>query len=512
MTKTAKPVIRAISKVKRSDTSRQVEIVDEFSRGGASSEILPPYDVALLLKLFDTSNMLKQTIDAMATNVTGNGFRIIPFKQGIEIDDKEVSILSDFLEYANTDQSFTTVHTECYEDYEILGYQFLEIMRDAKGRMTTVRRVPPHTMRMMAKDVDTITMASTIPRGGNSITVQEIKRFRRFVQMVNNKQIYYKEFGDPRDLDYTTGLYATKENPVPFARRATEILHKGQKSSEPYGVPRWINQLPSLLGSREAEEVNLRYFQDNTIPPIIMSVAGGRLTAKSFRDLENLLQSDGIGRDRQNKIILIEAMPENAGLDDSGSVRLQIDKLADSRQSDGLFKEYDQSNQAKVMSSFRLPPIAVGMSQEHTFATANTAAFVCETQVYAPARRVFDEFYNKQIINGQNGLNLKTVKLESHPPTISNPEQVVKSLTALNVMGALTPRIAREAANTTMQISLPDLPKTGEDGWEEWMDQPIVFITRGTASQAGQAVKDNAIKEIEADGNISMKLPEHGQE
>ena len=303
-----------------------------------------------------------------------------------------------------------------------------------------------------------------------------------------------------------------KFDSVPKAQLATEVIHLRQHSPDPYGVPRWINQLPSVLGSRESEECNLRYFEDNTVPPMILSVSGGRLTKQSYSEMRQLLQQQGVGKERQHKIMLIEAVPEREGLDDKGSVSVRIDKLTDSRQSDGLFKEYDEGNQAKIRSSFRLPPVAIGLSQDTTFATARVSAFVAESQVYRPARDALDEVLNKRIVQHEQGLGLQTVKIASRVPSITDPESLIKSLTALNVMGALTPRTANETANRILQIELPEYPKVGEEGYEEWMDKPILFVTRGVKSQDGQESKDEGVKDVEKDGGVGVKQPEHGNE
>jgi capsid portal protein len=112
----------------------------------------------------------------------------------------------------------------------------------------------------------------------------------------------------------------------------------------------------------------------------------------------------------------------------------------------------------------------------------------------------------------QQGLGLQTVKIASRVPSITDPESLIKSLTALNVMGALTPRTANETANRILQIELPEYPKVGEEGYEEWMDKPILFVTRGVKSQDGQESKDEGTKGVEKDGDVGAKQPEHGDE
>lgn len=503
--------VRTISTgVARSDTSRQLSNTDEFSLAVdlAKTVIGTPYDISTLLALFEKSNMLRQCVEAMVVNIASYGWEVAQASEDTPIDPDERLELQSFIDNANYDESLVSVHKKLVRDRETIGFGFLEIVRDRTGRVSIMRPVTAATIRLLPKHPDSIPVTYDVARGRRTSLVTELRRFRTYVQMVAGTRVYFKEFGDPRQMDYRTGEFGK----VPLEFRATELIHFRQESEDSYGTPRWISQLPSILGSREAEEVNLRYFEDNTVPPMIMSVAGGRLTSQSYNELKKMLQQQRVGKDRQNQVMLIEAVPEREGLDDKGSVTLKIDKLTDARPSDGLFKEYDDANQTKIRSSFRLPPVVVGLSQDVNYATAQVSAFVAETQVFYPERRGYDEVYNKRFVNHAQGLNLKTVCLRSKASSITNPEQVIKSLTALNVMGAVTPRTSLDAANRVLQLDLPKYPEVGTEGYDTWMDEPIVFVTRGTASQAGQAAKDAITKQVEGTGDTGPVQPEHGQE
>lgn len=508
----------------RADITRQVDVDNNQSLIGGLVPITPPYDIPSLRATYDQSNMLRQCVTAYVTNIAQYGWEIVAASEDTEIDEDERKELQSFIDSANADESLATLHASIVEDYERMGFGYMEVIRDKTRRVSILRHAKASLIRLCPKDAEAVPIQYDVVRGKRSSYVTEMKTFRVYVQLVAAKMTYFKEFGDPRKLNFETGKFETKETPVPPEKEATELIHFKQNSEDPYGVPRWINQLPSILGSRESEEVNLRYFEDNTVPPMILSVAGGRLTGESYRALERLLKQQGVGKERQNQIMLIEAVAESESLDGKGTVSLQVDKLTDTRPSDGLFKDYDESNQAKVRSSFRLPPVAVGLSQDVTFATANVSAFIAETQVYAPARATFDEVYNKRLVNSLRGLNLKTVCLRSRAPAITNPETLIKSLTALNVMGAVTPRTALLASNKILQIELPEYPEKGEEGYEPWMDKPIIFSAKGQSGNTGidpngagndhdtQKVKDDKQKELEAEGDVSLQSPENGQQ
>jgi PBSX family phage portal protein len=500
------------------------EDVFALDKGDAGAKIIPtPYDLLGISQVVEKSNILPQCLNAMVTNVASHGFRIVPIREGVRPQKQEEEMLQSFIESANTEETLEAVQSKVVYNYEKYGFGFYEVIRNRKGQPSLLRAAKSSNIRLTRKQSEAVEVTTVVYRNNRRSTVREMKRFRRYVQQNGNVTTYFKEFGDPRRMSYTTGQYDGDDYKVPKGEEATELLHRRQYSEDPYGLPRWISQLPSILGSREAEEVNLRYFEDNTVPPMIMTVAGGRLTRSSFIELKSLLERQGVGRERQNKILLLEAVPEVTDLEGKGSVQLKIEKLTDQRPSDGLFKEYDDANMAKVRSAFRLPPVVLGMSQDVTFATANVSAYLAETQVFQPERGAHDEFLNMRFVNHPLGLNLKTVKLESRGPAITNPEEVVKSMTALNVMGAVTPRSAIDIANESLLLSLPQYPEKGQEGYEEWMDLPMSIGQRlvmnktqqtgeGDNTHDGQSGKDQDIKDREKEGEVAPEGVENGQQ
>jgi PBSX family phage portal protein len=477
----------------------------------------------------EQSNTLNQCIAAMVTNVASNGYRVVPIAKGVEPDPDEASFLQSFIDSPNLNQSLVGIQKDKVHDFEKYGFGFIEVVRNAKGKPSLLYHAKAFYIRLLKRsDKDeAVPVTFYVKRGGQRSRVTEMRKFRKYVQVIGATKTYFKEFGDPRKMSYKTGEYETKGKKINKDELATELLHHRQYSEDVYGLPRWISQLPSILGSRESEEVNYRYFEDNTVPPMMLLVSGGKITATSYNDLNNLLNGQGIGKDRQNQVLLIEAVPETTSLDDKGNVQIKVEKLTSERPSDGLFKEYDDSNMAKIRSSFRLPPVLIGLSQDVNFATANTSTYVAETQVFVPERKAHDEMFNKGFVNHPSGLNLSTVKLETRGPEVTNPEQIVKTLTATNVMGAVTPRSAIDVINETMQLSLPALPKKGEEGWEEWMDKPIslsqrIVVAESRQQQTGEgdetnessSGKDGSVKGIEEEGDIGVGslAVEHGQE
>ena len=526
----------SVIQVNRADhsTSSQTTYTDEFDNAAlVGNLILPtPYDIHTLYTLIERSNMLKQCIEAIVTNTSMTGWEIGRVSRGIEIDQAEADELQSFIDFANSEESLSSVVAQAVRDREAVGFGFIEVIRDAGNRISLLRYAPSIRTRLSLRNQDEILVKYDVPRGARTVVVKEFRKFRRFLQVVNGRITWFKEFGDPRGLNAKTGLF-DYQNGYDDTAPATEIFHMKNPSNEPYGTPRWINQLPSVIGSREAEEVNMRYFEDNTVPPMMLTVAGGRLTAASFRNMQEMINNAGTaGKERQNKIMLVEAVGEGDSLDGKGStVQLKVEKLTDARQSDELFRGYDESNQAKIRSSFRIPSVAVGMANEHNFATANVAMFAAETQVFGPLRTLDDERLNNKLITGRSGLRLKTCKLVSRTPAITAPEMMMQALTALNVMGAVTPRTAQEVSAKMMQIELPQYPAKGASDYEDWMDRPMpLTIASGNPDDSldpnspdhvapatantdkAQNAKSPAIKATEKTGKVGFKQPENGKQ
>lgn len=506
-----------VIKVQRGEdsTSRQLTYQDEWATLAVGSDfILPtPYPVGALYSMIEESSILRPCIDAYVTNTVGTGWEIVPAVRGGKMNAGEANELQSFADNANSEESLCAVMSKVVEDREAVGFGFLEGIRDAAGRIALLRHAPSLYTRLGHKHEQEVLVSYSIQRGRRVTTVREFRKFRKFIQLVAGKYVYFREWGDPRRMDRTNGKFEGEPGYQP-GRDATEILHFKLPSNDPYGVPRWISQLPSVLGAREAEEVNMRYFQDNTVPPMMLTVSGGRLTKSSYTELTKMLSAENIGRDRQNKIMLIEAVGDTDSLDKNGSpVQLRVEKLADQRQSDGLFAQYDTSNQDKVRQSWRLPGILVGKNSDSNYANAQVSVFLADSQVFGPGRDEIDEVLNKRVVFSESALGMKSVKLIGRVPTISSPENTIKTLTALNVMGGVTPRSAQLVANSVLQMELPPYPQPGEDGYEEWMDKPIALSRTGAATtHAEQDEKTDEIKGIEEDGNVGLRRPENGKE
>lgn len=386
------------------------EMETAFTRASA---IEPPYNPNVLMSLFEMSNSLRQNIDAYATNIDGFGHtfkpvidldapdadaRIMqamyserllqaestsdPTPPGIMPTEQEVaarkvqlieemrverSRIEHFFDFCCDEMSFVSLRRKLRQDLEQLGNAYLEVLRDTSGQIVEFVYVPGYTVRLRPLDKartehDTQVKISDI----EYTTIRKRKFFRTFVQVLEHRTMFFKEYGDPRVVSRRTGG-VVPEGQTEFGEgdgAATELMHfKLHSSRSCYGIPRWIGNLLSVFGSRQAEEINHSYFENKSVPPMAILVSGGQLAKESVKRLESFFNTEVKGKKNFHKVVIIEGIgPDDESFNDgpAGQLKVDIKPLTDSQLKDGLFQSYDERNIDKVGMSFRLPRLLRG--------------------------------------------------------------------------------------------------------------------------------------------------------
>jgi len=359
----------------------------------------PPFVPTLLASLCKENNALEQCVAAMEVNIDGTGYEVGSSEAGEEETEAEkvqAQGIMDFFDEIFPAKSFITVRRELRRDQESTGNSYMEVLRSIAGEIVFAKALESVTMRIVKLD-DPVPVKVTIERFGSEQTVTLIKRERRYVQKIGDKSIFFKEFNASRDLNKWTGDWAEQGQRLAIEDRATEIIHffPIKDVLSPYGLPRWINQIPSILGSRKAEELNLDFFNAGGLPPAIIAIQGGELTEEVRKQLNTYVSGKGASKHRA---AVIEIQSSGGSLDSAGNVRMTVERFGAERQQDSMFENYDSKCEKRVRSSFRLPPMFVGKADDYSFATAFASYTVAEAQVFQPERSEFDEVMNNTIM------------------------------------------------------------------------------------------------------------------
>jgi PBSX family phage portal protein len=467
--------------------SSSQQISEDVFKDFYTDEIIkPPYNPKELKRMKEYSTILGQCIEAYATNIAKFGLHVqyredynAASKELKQKMDEEWTQLQEFIRYLHFDESPEKILEWMITDREYIGIGYLEVLRDGTDLPCGIEYVDAETMRICRYDSDSLqSVPVEILRNGQPVEIKRNKRFRKFVQIVNNKKVYFKEFGDPRYLNKNTGEYSED---VPEDLRATEIL-QFKLGKGVYGMPRWIGNLISLLGARKAEELNFLYFKKGRHTPAAVIVNNGILSEESIKNLQRYM-NDIEGVENAHGFLLLEAEGIDQGTparqiegEDLTNVKVEIKSLADMLQNDALFLEYDSKTRSKLRSAFRLPPLYTGESEDYTKATADTARTVTEEQVFQPERRDISSKLNAAFLQA---LKIHHVELVLKGPDLSNWSEIADALVPFINAGAVSPNDLRDLVGKILGRSL-------EEWEEEIFSKPLQFILKQIEQTEGE--------------------------
>jgi len=362
-------------------------------------------------------------------NCDGTGYDLVPPKPGDKLDEGDVARLEGLFNEPCPLETMIRIRRALRRDLESTGNGYLEVLRAVDGQIVGFRHVPATMMRLVKLD-KAVLATKTVQRGGKDFPITMWVRERRFAQKIGYglEHVYFREFGASRQVNRLTGEWEDPANPLTPEQRGSELIHF-RVSADPeggaYGIPRWIGQLPSVIGSRKAEESSLEYLDAGGIPPVIVFVHGGRIATDMANELRLLLSGQ---RANKSRGAVVEATPATGDLNSAGKVSVTVERFGADAVKDSMYGNYDKRCEERIRKGFRLPSLFVGDSQDANYATAAVSYMVAEAQVFGPERLGFDEVMNITVVRG---LGVKGVRLHSKPITLKT---VADQLTALGIV------------------------------------------------------------------------------
>jgi PBSX family phage portal protein len=489
--------------------------------------VTPPYDPETLAILFENSSSLRQNVDAYVTNIDAFGHRFEPV---IDLDASDVdhrianallverqrrtlrpehgealkptslapptpeevaakkaevtehmrlerSRLETFFDFCCVDLSFVTLRRRTRQDIEVMGNGYWEVLRDGGDEIAQFVYLPSFTMRLLPLDLALVEVDINVKISEISFDTMKVRRrFRRYVQVFEQQVVYFKEFGDPRVLSRKRGMFFSSLDELLASDAtdgpATEILHfKLHNPRSAYGTPRWVGNLLSVLGTRQAEEVNFLFFENKSVPPLAILVSGGRLSAQSIPRLESFIETHIKGKRNFHRVLILEAEPAGSGggLEHTGRMKIELRPLTGAQQSDALFQNYDERNHDKVGQSFRLPRLLRGDIRDFNRSTGDAALMFAEMQVFQPEREEFDFVINRKVLAD---MGIRFWKLRSNSPVTRDPAAMADIVRGLVNANILTPEEGRMLASDVFNREFKKISAS-------WVKQPVPLTLAG---------------------------------
>lgn len=382
--------------------------------------LMPPYNPTKLKQIAHENNTLLQCVQCMEVNVDGTGYVVTPRNPDDSSNAKEEDTLESFFDTPFPNETWISIRRKIRNDLETTGNAYLEVLRTLDGTIAMLRYQETDFMRLCRLSEPRL-VDKTVIRAGKPVTLKLWMRERAFVQIIGMRKVYYREFGASRGLNSSTGVWA--DGSLPMDVSATEIIHfkASPGVGTPYGIPRWENNLPAALGSRKAEILNLEYFDTGGLPPAIVLVEGGILAEEVATALKAYLSGTASSKQRA---VVVEALSNTGTLDSAGQIRIRVERFGASA-SDALFMKYDVSTQDRMRLSFRLPPLFLGDTVGHNFATAEASYLLAENQVFAPERDAFDAMVDRMVLRS---MGMETMTVKSKPISIRDVTQQLAAM------------------------------------------------------------------------------------
>lgn len=502
-------VIGVEQKAIRKEQSHGIVDEDIATLGFGSNVIKPPLSQKELAVLSEYSSELGPNIDAMVVGIEGFGSKIEERKMTPaqresyekEIDVERRWIQTHIIENPNPKGSLRKLRKQLLKDRENTGNAYVELVPSISGqKYSCYNRIEASTVFIVKADNKFTRFNQNYINENLQIKEKSfLKKFRKFVQVVGKKQVFFKEFRDPRFMDARTGeILELRSNgkgkkvptnsqghEVPRNFLARELFHFHLPTSRktPYGIPRFVGNIIGIKGSRSSEESNILTLQNNNVPSMAVLVSGGMLTEGSIQRIQEFVDTSIKGDLNYSKFLILEGESTHDALSGASSMKIEIQPLTNNQHTDALWSDYDAKNNTKVRRSFRQPPILVGDLEDLGRDTAQESERLAEKYIYNPEREELDEEWNSILI--QQGIRFHLIKTNS--PNVTNDEDLVKILSGAEKTGGVTPRIAHMILSDILNRELPPLIEDDPD-----FDPDLPFsisvgkLARGMARSNGE--------------------------
>jgi len=277
-----------ISKAEERHIPSSAQLPDSFENLYDQHGLLPfpqgndPASCKLLVK---NSNIIPQCIEAYKRNIAGYGIALeyLPGESD-QTAQEEWNKADKFLETCNLEDTPDEIIGSLIEDIESSGNANVEVAWPAGSEFPTLYRINPKFVRC-TRETDKVTIK-------RKRLIRSSKKVEEFSQ-----DIYARKYAMKR------GQSVVWFRPFGTEGQGNQIITIKLGNDGPYGEPRWFGNAPGVVGSREAEELNVSYFSNGRMLSMLLTVTNGRLTKQSMELLRNVK-----GAQSQGGILYLEAI------------------------------------------------------------------------------------------------------------------------------------------------------------------------------------------------------------
>lgn len=361
-----------IEKVMQNSTgsAHSNQYVDEsMSLYGVLDCAEPPYNFDYLAKLYDANSFHAAAVDAKIDNIVGLGYsweftrtaekirekaektsEAKKRRTDVQLDDMKEQLDRLFSGFNSTDE-LDEILIKVIKDRLTMGNGYLEVGRDAEGAVSYIGHVSARNVRIRRQ------------RDG-------------FFQSVNNKNIFFRNFGDTETPD-----------PIGETENPNELIHIKFYSpvDDYYGIPEIMSAIQAITGIEFAHRYNIDYFENKAVPRYIIKTKGINLNATQQSDLLKFFETTIKGVSHRTVLV---PLPGGADKD--------IDfQPVETYGQEASFIEYIKINIQIILSRHRVPQARIGLSTAATAASeSRDSEKTFKEAVCRPEQRILEKKFN----------------------------------------------------------------------------------------------------------------------
>ena len=335
----------------------------------------PPYNMSYLTQLYEVSPIHASAVDARVDNVVGLGWyfdyndstkrerEAIAAKEEerIKFDGilaKEKSRLTTQLEEMTGNDELEEVLNAVVTDAYTTGNGYFEIGRTAEGKIGYIGHIPSKDIRVRNK------------KDG-------------FVQFVDNKPIFFRNFGDTTQVDPLNG------DPNP-----NEIIHYKVYSptNQYYGVPEVVSVVDSIAGIEYATKYNLEYFENKAVPRYIIKLKNVQINTEQQAKLMKFFETTT--RETSHRSIMVPVV---------GGEKSDISfEAVETGKQEASFGEYIEMNMMLILARHRIAKGYLGISDGQGLSSSRDSDKIFKDSVTGPQQRILEKKFNRIVSEMSN--------------------------------------------------------------------------------------------------------------
>lgn len=419
---------------KKVEGKSQQIFTDPFQEMASGQFLEPPTNPNTWAAAMEQSTRLNKCIKTFSRNTVGLGWEIVPIATITEQTPQKVKTqiheeterLKKLFTRPNRKMPFTKVMELMKTDEEATGNGYLEIVRNNAGDIEQIWHIPATTIRI---------------RNPKKVPWMAPDGHPGYIQIRGQAKRYFREFGDDNVINAQTGEKA--KGALPIEKRATEIIQFMiyAPRSTWYGIPRYIAAAPAIAGNRLAALRNVRFFENDAVPRMIIAVTGSGLTTSSIKSLENFVRRGGKGVEKAHRIMVLQTERRRIGTADS-KAGINVIPLTVGMQEDASFMAYRLANDEEVRQAFGIGK-AFFTTDDVNRASMESSRRITNEQEFEPDR-VEKEYIMNETVVADKSVGAETVALRFKRPRSDDPLEKAQVEKIYASMGALTPNELRK--------------------------------------------------------------------